>query len=351
MDGVVVSAANNLRHEFGEPGEHEVRLVVRGPGGDHSATRTIRVTAIPAPVASLVVGASVARVGDLIRLTDTSLHTQRVVWSINGVEIERDYAAGDSANANAKHVEHVFQQAEPVSITLTAYGPGGEDRTTTSLEVQPRWLAPEARMQLDRDHGVGSLRVVVRNYSIGTVYRSVYTVGDQRIEVDGPADATFELRPGEYELTLTVFGPEEFSPSATKKRISVAPPPTWVEQNAALLAAMGLVLTGLAGFAAYRIAGRISALQRCKLAGVLSYRPANDPLQPFAEQQFNGASSVEEFELPDGRRAVLKGLHDSAADTVRYQLDLHDGDQLLASEILDVDRLVRLADYDVQFVP
>jgi PKD repeat protein len=108
-------------HTFAAPGTYTVSLVVSGPGGSSTETKTDYIDALhPAPVAEF---SAAPRLGPLplsVAFTDASTGTV-TAW---------DWDFGDGGASTSAAPTHVFQESGLYAVTLAVSGPGGQDVET-----------------------------------------------------------------------------------------------------------------------------------------------------------------------------------------------------------------------------
>ena len=329
----------------GTPGEFQLSLWVKGPGGESKTTRTIVVPAPAAPVAALVVGAANPKVGDKIIVTDmtTGLHN-RSVLTLGDKKIERDYTKSDG-----RSFEIVLDREGPVDFTLAAFGVGGMDSVVHTVTVAARHLAPVAKLTASHVSGRGSLEVELINDSEGTIYRSVYDLGNgETIEKSGTDNLVLTLDPGTHEFTVTVYGPDEFAPSTSQiVLIEVLPPLPWYVKWLPVLS-LGLVALAYGLFRFANIAAdAFTDLQLTRINGALSIV---DPDGSRTESQFNGRRSRERVQLEHGTTVSLECSLDPVTNNTSLLVELVK-DGLPESALIDHTRNVTLGGYQIDFQP
>ncbi|HUY75906.1 MAG TPA: PKD domain-containing protein [Ktedonobacterales bacterium] len=182
------------------------------------AVASARTIAYPRPVVSIGVASGAAiHIGDTVSFTAT-------VGS--GHDLSYNWDFGDNTTAVGEHVEHVFQQNGPTTVTLTATDPIGQS-AQASQNLNILFGAPTATFTYQAD---------LTNYQCGVDFDASSSTG-QNLSYAwdfGNGDTSQESAPSEgyaqagtYQVTLTVTDTDNQTATDTQSVVvTCAPPPT-----------------------------------------------------------------------------------------------------------------------------
>ena len=205
---------------------------------------------------------------------------------------------------------------------LESIGPGGSDNASEEVNVLPKFIAPVAKISVDKTYGRESLTVKIQNLSEGTIYRSVYDLGNgETIEVKGVEPVEHTFKPGDHQIKVTVYGPDEFSPSSSETiSISVDKPyASWVK-NLWWSGPLGLASLGLAGLMGLGFVRTLNEKSLSKLRGTFRFWADQNP-DDETRKEFDGNNNVEAVQVAeDSQITVACNLVNGSAC---YSAELH----------------------------
>lgn len=295
-DGTPPVKERDPQHIFRVPGDFTVRLTCIGPGGRSSSAASIHVASPPPPVAAFELGVAKPRVGDEIKLLDTSAGSvERALWSFSDSGSAFEIAYNDHTS---RSISHRFGAVGSNTITLQVWGQGGQDKKQIVLNVASTNLPPQAICQPDRSKGRGTLRVHFANKSSGTVRRCAWNFGDGSPELtqESIADVEHAFGPGVYAVTLTVFGMDEFGPSRyTSQPITVNRPFPPFVRHLPWAAPSAIAMICLAPIAVKRASRRRMLRELSSLTGIVKCGLAGSPPSQWKKHVVDGLGSEFSF--------------------------------------------------------
>ena len=134
---------------------------------------------------------------------------------------------GDGARSSDRHPTHVYKKQGAYTVTLKAYGPGGEGRKSKKslIKVQdPSAPPPQANFSASPIKGHAPLTVHLSDKSTGEANQWQWDFGDGHTG-SGPNPAHTYSAPGKYNVTLSVSGPGGSDSKTLAKLISVSAAP------------------------------------------------------------------------------------------------------------------------------
>lgn len=134
---------------------------------------------------------------------------------------------GDGARSSARHPAHIYEKPGTYTVTLKAYGSGGEGTKTAKSLVQVRPVAPPPPVAVFSAHpttGQAPLTVHFSDESTGQVTAWQWDFGDGH-GGSGRNPAHTYGASGNYSVTLTVTGPGGSDSKTLSKLIAVSAAP------------------------------------------------------------------------------------------------------------------------------
>lgn len=167
----------------------------------------------PAPTADFVTSASTGPAPLNVQFTDkTSGNVKSWRWDF-----------GDGTHSSAQHPAHVYEKEGVYTVTLRAYGSGGEGTKTKESLIQVQQLgppAPVAAFSASPTTGELPLTVHFNDQSTGQVMAWQWNFGDGHTGSGRTPSHTYSS-PGDYDVTLTVTGPGGSNSKTLAKLVSV----------------------------------------------------------------------------------------------------------------------------------
>ncbi|MEO2144589.1 MAG: PKD domain-containing protein, partial [bacterium] len=191
------STLQNPGHVYAAVGTYSVSLMVTGPGGSDTLTRTnyIDVTE-PAPVAGFS-GTPTSGTSPLtVAFSDAS----------TGAVSSYAWTFGDGGTSALQNPSHVYSVAGTYSVSLTVTGPGGLDTLTRTNYIDVAEPAPVAGFSGTPTSGTSPLTVAFADSSTGVVSSYAWAFGDGATStLQNPGHVYAAV--GTYSVSLTVTGP------------------------------------------------------------------------------------------------------------------------------------------------
>ncbi len=312
-----------LEHEWPEPGDYEVVLQVRGPGGEQRASHVVHVRPLPPPTASFSVGARSPRAGEVVRLTDTSTGAiDTATWYLSGrdVPIVVDYRDGGS-----RSIDFAFPASGKSVVRLRVAGPGGVAEAKVELEVRERYVRPRPIVTTRVVEKSPEYRTIVfQNRSVGSITETEIDFGDgsEPQRLPGAADVRHRYRPGNHVARVRVFGPDDFVSATVALPIEVpAPPPAWRRHMFTWGTAVFVALSVAVGALKWRQRLRENRLSQM-LHGTLQFKPSDDPLAPLRTYEFSEDTSEAVVSLDNDETALVRRTAVTENESSPYMIEL-----------------------------
>jgi M6 family metalloprotease-like protein len=192
--------SQNPTHVYTIPGSYNVKLVVSGPAGADSLTRTNYIDALwPPPVAQFTVSDTSVIAGTVVDFTDASSGSVDTwLWHF-----------GDGDSSTAQNPSHMYSGSPKTAYTvdLTVTGPGGS-HTRTKNNLIHVYTPPTADFAGDFLFGPAPHSVNFTDLSTGARNRWLWDFGD-----GDTTNQTWQhpshtyANPGQYDVKLRVDGP------------------------------------------------------------------------------------------------------------------------------------------------
>lgn len=133
---------------------------------------------------------------------------------------------GDGKGSSAQHPAHTYEEPGTYTVTLRAYGPGGEGiaRRKSFIQVQSAVPAPVAAFSAQPTSGQSPLTVHFTDQSTGQITNRQWHFGDGNTDAGRNPVHTYGA-PGNYSVTLTVTGPGGSNTKMLKQLVSVSDAP------------------------------------------------------------------------------------------------------------------------------
>ncbi len=191
------STDQNPSHEYTNPGDYSVTLIVTGPGGSDTLEKINYITATyPAPTADFDGTPTSGDIPLLVTFTDLSVDSVDTwLWDF-----------GDSGSSTDQNPSHEYVTPGDFSVTLIVTGPGGTDTLVKTNYITATYPAPTADFDGTPLVGEAPLMVEFTDLSVDTVNTWLWEFGDGDMSSDQDPSHEY-IVPGDYSVTLTVTGP------------------------------------------------------------------------------------------------------------------------------------------------
>ncbi len=191
------STLANPTHQYVSAGIYSVSLIVTGPGGADTTSRTDYITVQSAPPVADFSGAPTS---GLVPLTVnfTNLSTGDItgyLWSF-----------GDGQTSTLANPSHQYSTGGSYTVRLTTTGPGGTDTLTRTDYITATWPAPTAAFSADPTSGVIPFNVTFTNNSSGQISSYAWDFGDGGTSIAANPTHNYTVA-GTYSVRLIVTGP------------------------------------------------------------------------------------------------------------------------------------------------
>ncbi len=323
LDGNEIGVGPTAECQLCNPGEHEVTLLVSGPGGESRKSRKLFVHSFSPPVATFSIGAERVFVNDRVRVIDTSSgRLDLVQFSVEGdcvpLQVEFD------RTAETRSFELPSSRVGTIKIRQTAFGPGGESTSERALVIETRSVQPLARFELSRKIvSAGQARIGFQSKCNGTIDRLEFDPGDgspsRMLDPNQPIE--HDYKPGRFVAKVTAFPPVDSqlrSSIWSSDEIRVAYPwPNWIRNLLWQVPASVAVLFGLL-LAWSKISQNRIVAQQKRISGHLSIFDSRQPLSPRSVE-FSGTQPAETVDLDSMTKVTVRSVDDGL---VAYQLDV-----------------------------
>ncbi len=191
------STNQNPSHEYVDPGDYSVTLIVTGPGGSDTLVKTNYITATyPAPTADFEGTPTAGDIPLTVAFTDLSIDSVNT-WH---------WDFGDGDTSIVQNPSHDYINPGDFSVTLTISGPGGSDTLLKTNYITATYPAPTADFEGTPQTGDAPLMVAFTDLSVDTVNTWLWDFGDSGTSTDQNPSHEY-VNPGDYSVTLTVTGP------------------------------------------------------------------------------------------------------------------------------------------------
>ncbi|MBK7141423.1 MAG: PKD domain-containing protein [bacterium] len=191
------SPESSPSHDYPVPGVYTVRLIVDGPGGADTLTRTDYITAlVPPPTA-------------LFDATPTTGQPPLVVSFTNqstGSITAYKWYFGDGDSSDVRNPSHSYENPGLYSVTLIAIGPGGTDTNTIDDYIAVSAGPPIAAFTGAPTNGIAPMTVQFTNNSAGTISSYDWNFGDNATSTSANPSHQYTAA-GQYSVRLIVTGP------------------------------------------------------------------------------------------------------------------------------------------------
>jgi uncharacterized delta-60 repeat protein len=210
------STAQNPSHTYNATGTYTVSLIVTGPGGTDTETKSGYITVSEAPPVADFSGTPTTGYRPLtVQFTDAS----------TGNITSRSWSFGDGGTSTAQNPSHTYNATGTYTVSLTVTGPGGADTETKTGYIVVIEAPPVANFNGTPTTGYRPLTVEFTDGSTGTITCRSWSFGDSGTSTAQNPSHTYNAT-GTYTVSLTVTGPGG-SDTETKTgyiHISSAPP-------------------------------------------------------------------------------------------------------------------------------
>lgn len=190
------STVQNPSHTYADPGTYSVKLLVTGPGGIDSITKTDYILVnYPPPLADFT--ADITSGIAPLNVSFTDLSTDSVnTWH---------WDFGDGDTSNIQHPQHTFSPGT-YTVSLNVSGPGGNSNHTKTDYIIVNYAPPTAGFTGDPVSGLPPLGVTFTDMSADSVNSWSWAFGDGTTSLVQNPVHLYE-NAGEYTVSLTVNGP------------------------------------------------------------------------------------------------------------------------------------------------
>ena len=211
------STLQNPVNSYTTPGVYSVQLIVVGPGGSDSITKTDYITVnYHAPTCDFMADVTSGIVPLTVNFTDLSVDSVDT-WS---------WDFGDGGTSSEQNPQYDYGIPGLYTVSLTVTGPGGNDTHVKTDYITVNYPAPTAGFNGYPTIGAPPLNVVFTDMSVDTVNTWTWNFGDGGTSVvQNPVHQYVSA--GTYTVSLTVSGPGGSDAEVKPNYISVSnlPPP------------------------------------------------------------------------------------------------------------------------------
>jgi|694.fasta_scaffold01136_13 PKD repeat protein len=337
VNGKEISTETEVNPTIESYGEIEVELTIGDRFGQtEKLLKRLHVRLPDPPVSSFLVSAEKVIEGDAIDVSNTTRGIYRTIrYEISAVPTGIVLSAPEQPDN-----KHRFLTQGPgrVKITQLAEGPGGSHRSSQTIEICRRWIAPKAEFRVSQREGVGAVEVHFLNRSVGDIEHCELDPGDGSPKIRGKGVLNLTHRynqAGTYYPRITIFPPQESKLSSKEWQgesiVVIAPTPAWVKALVWQLPLLGLVVLGIHWGLAKHRAKKMAEADRC-IYGELVIALRDNPLQ---ESRFacDGSRDTYQFQLDHAEALKLSAALSTSGDLM-YEVTLEDAGGTLAFNIL-----------------
>ena len=191
------SLVQNPAHSYNDPGMYTVKLVVTGPGGSDSTTKTdyIQVNYFP-PTADFTADVTSGIAPLVVNFTDLSLDSVDT-WN---------WDFGDGNTSTEQHPQHTYIDPGMFTVSLTVSGPGGSNNLSKTDYIVVNYAPPTAGFLGYPTTGMPPLGVTFNDMSADSVDSWSWSFGDGATSTLQNPEHTY-IESGSYTVSLTVNGP------------------------------------------------------------------------------------------------------------------------------------------------
>jgi len=208
------STQQNPSHTYANAGTYTVALIVTGPGGSNTKTRSNYIVVNePAPVADFTGSPTSGTKPLAVQFTDAS------AGSINSWS----WDFGDGQTSTQQNPSHTYANAGTYTVALTVTGPGGSNTKTRSNYITVTEPAPVADFTGSPTSGVKPLTVQFTDASTGSINSRSWNFGDGQTSTQQNPSHTY-ANAGTYTVALTVTGPGGSNTKTRSNYITVTEP-------------------------------------------------------------------------------------------------------------------------------
>lgn len=242
LDGKSSSSERDFIFTFEDEGSHELTLEITGKNGQKdTVSRSLAILSPPPPSPPPAAGIRTVgekfKAGEVVQFMDESSGLiETYTWRFDG-----------EASSTEKNPVYVFKSAGQYSVTLNVQGPGGDAKTSTTIEVLPQ--GPTVSVAAEPANGTVPFEVRF-SAKIDGAYESIeWDFGDGDTSLELNPVHTYD-QPGDYsaKAILKSVG-EESTVMITSSPVGIqakAPMPLWMK-----------ILIGIGGFVAFWIFGMV----------------------------------------------------------------------------------------------
>ncbi len=213
-DGATSDDASPI-HVYAIPGTHTVRLIVEGPGGFDTLTRTDYVTAtVPPPNAAFTANPTSGQPPLVVNFDNLS------TGNITGYK----WYFGDGDSSDVRNPSHAYENSGLFTVTLIASGPGGADTISIQNYIAVSDGPPIAAFIGAPTNGIAPLMVQFTDNSAGSISGYEWDFGDGGTSTLANPTHQYSAA-GIYSIRLIVSGPGGADTTLRANYITVLPAP------------------------------------------------------------------------------------------------------------------------------
>ena len=191
------STVQNPSHEYLNPGDYSVTLIVTGPGGSDTLVKTNYITAsYPQPTVNFEGTPTTGNTPLEVTFTDMTVDSVDTwVWDF-----------GDGGTSTLQNPIYSFTNAGTYDVSLTVGGPGGSDDIVKVDYISVFTDVPVANFSGSPTIGEAPLMVNFTDISTGSIDTWSWDFGDSGSSSEQNPSHEY-ITPGNFTVSLTVSGP------------------------------------------------------------------------------------------------------------------------------------------------
>ena len=208
------SDEENPVHQYDEAGEYDVSLTVSNDAGSNTETKVDYITVSWIPMdANFEANPDMGTAPLEVQFTDLSTGNPTAwLWNL-----------GDGGSSDLQNPEYTYLTPGTYTVSLTVFGPGGQDTQVMEDLIFVQHPAPIADFEADPTGGTAPLDVNFVSLSTGEIDSYFWDFGDGGSSTEQNPDYIYD-EAGEYDVTLTVDGPGGSDEMVKENYINVVEP-------------------------------------------------------------------------------------------------------------------------------